>query len=89
MSNIIKRLASDEELTHSQTWEEWQSGDAKTFTYSYDQDVCFVVQAGACVINSKTNDPVAIAAGDHITIEAGVDAMWNISEPIINRFRYL
>ena len=68
MSNIIKRHASDQELTECQAWDLWESGEAETFTYSYEQDVCFVVQAGASVINSKTNKPVVIEAGDHITI---------------------
>jgi len=89
MRNIIKRQANDQELTDCLTWEIWESGDAKTFIFSYDQDVCFVVQEGESVINSKTNDPIFIKAGDHITIEAGVDAVWDISRPIINRYRYI
>ena len=87
MSRIIQRQATDPELTESQQWQLWQSEDSTTFSYTYDQSVCFVVQAGGAVINSKTNAPVAIVAGDHVTIMAGVEAVWDISHPIINRFQ--
>ncbi|WP_260954333.1 cupin domain-containing protein [Pseudomonas citri] len=89
MSHITQRQASASEKEQSQGWELWESGETDSFEYTYDQDVQFVVQSGKAVIHSTTHEPVAISAGNHVTIRKGVEAKWAISEPIVNRYQYL
>ena len=89
MTTITVRQASPEELAHCQTWSLWESGDTDRFTYQYDQDVQFVVQRGEAVIHSQGNAPVTLAAGKHVTIRKGVDAIWAIRAAVVNRYQYL
>ncbi|QHW08393.1 cupin domain-containing protein [Pseudomonas putida] len=89
MTVIIKRQATPEEQQASQHWALWESGETDRFAYQYDQDVQFVVQSGEAVIHSPGNPPVAIAAGNHVTIRKGVDGLWAIRTPVVNRYQYL
>ncbi|WP_116473916.1 cupin domain-containing protein [Zobellella maritima] len=89
MSLITLRQASDEEKQRCQDWELWESGDTDRFSYSYDQDVQFIVQRGEAIIHSPTNEPVAIGPGCHVTIHKGVEGSWAISSPVVNRYQYL
>jgi uncharacterized cupin superfamily protein len=89
MSSIIQRQATEEEQHRSRQWELWESGDTDHFQHDYDRDVQFVVQSGAAVIHSADHPPVAIAAGDHVTVRKGVQGRWMISSPIVNRYQYL
>ncbi|MFJ4344145.1 cupin domain-containing protein [Pseudomonas sp. NPDC089401] len=89
MTTISKRQATPEEQQGCQAWALWESGDTDRFAYQYDQDVQFVVQCGEAVIHSPGNPPVAIAAGDHVTIRKGLDGLWAISAPVVNRYQYL
>ncbi len=88
MTRIAHRAASDEERKQCQTWALWESGETDRFEYHYDQDVEFVVQQGAAIIQSAGNAPVAIAAGSHVSIGKGVHAVWAISAPVTNRYHY-
>ena len=89
MSKISRRKASTDEKSLSQDWELWESGETSRFEYHYDKDVHFVVQQGSAVIFSQHNQPVSIEPGDHVTIEKGVEGIWEISSPIVNRYEYL
>ncbi|MGJ7551777.1 cupin domain-containing protein [Pseudomonas alloputida] len=89
MTTIIQRQATAEEQQASQNWALWESGETDRFAYQYDQDVQFVVQSGEAVIYSPDNPPVAIAAGNHVTIRKGVDGLWAIRTPVVNRYQYL
>jgi uncharacterized cupin superfamily protein len=89
MSQIERREASGTEREQCRNWEIWESGDTDRFEYSYDQDVQFVVQSGEAVIHSHSNPPVAISPGNHVTIRKGVEAVWKISSPIVNRYQYI
>lgn len=89
MTTITQRGASSDEQIRSQDWALWESGDTDRFEYTYDQDVQFIVQHGAAVIHSQGNTPVAIKVGDHVTIRKGVQGIWDISVPIVNRYQYL
>jgi len=88
MSKISRRKASTDEKSISQDWELWESGEAHRFEYHYDKDVQFVVQQGCAVIFSQHNQPVSIETGDFVTIETGVEGVWEISSPIVNRYQY-
>lgn len=89
MSLITVRQASDNEKEDCQEWELWESGETDSFEYTYDQDVCFIVQSGSAVIHSQTDAPVSISAGSRVTIRQGVEGRWDIKEPIVNRYHYL
>jgi uncharacterized cupin superfamily protein len=89
MTVISKRQATAQEQQASQAWALWESGATDRFAYQYDQDVQFVVQSGDAVIHSPGNPPVAIAAGDHVTIRKGTDGLWAIGTPVVNRYQYL
>ncbi|MFJ4067716.1 cupin domain-containing protein [Pseudomonas sp. NPDC089996] len=89
MTTIIQREATPNEQARAQDWELWESGNTDRFEYIYDQDVQFIVQQGAAVIHSQYNEPVAVKAGDHVTIRKGVQGIWDISSPIVNRYQYL
>lgn len=88
MTKIVKRRATPEESLVCGEWELWESGDVDRFEYQYDQDVQFVVQSGNAVIFSQHNAPVAIEPGDHVHIGKGVEGVWEISAPIVNRYKY-
>lgn len=89
MTTITVRQATPQELENCQAWSLWESGETDRFTYQYDQDVEFVVQRGEAVIHSQSNAPVAIAAGNHVTIRKGVDGIWAIRTAVVNRYQYL
>ena len=89
MTLISVRQATEAEQQGSESWEVWESGDMQVFEYSYDQDVCFIGQAGEAVIHSQSDAPVAIAPGCHVTIRQGMEGRWEISAPIVNRYQYL
>lgn len=88
MSRMMQRPASAEERQQCQEWALWESGDIERFEYHYEQDVEFIVQQGAAVIRCADQPPLDIAAGSHVTIVRGVHAVWTISAPISNRYRY-
>jgi uncharacterized cupin superfamily protein len=89
MTTISQRRATAHEQAQARDWALWESGDADRFEYFYEQDVHFVVQRGAAVIHGQDHAPVAIAAGDHVTIGKGVQGVWEISSPIVNRYQLL
>ncbi|MGY2169542.1 hypothetical protein [Pseudomonas gingeri] len=89
MSKIVQRQATSDEKAQCLGWELWESGEVDQFVYRYDQDVQFVVQDGKAIIYSQFNEPVPIGPGCHVTIRKGVDGVWEISSPIVNRYKYL
>lgn len=89
MSRIIHRQANAEEKEQCQNWDLWESGNTHRFEHSYNQDVHFIVQQGEAIIRSATNTPVLISPGSHVTIYKGVEGVWEINSPIINRYQYL
>ena len=89
MTVIIQRNATPEEMEQCQSWDLWESGNIDRFVYEYDQDVQFVVQSGEAVIHSPNNAPVRIAPGNHVTVKKGVDGIWSINSPVVNRYKYI
>jgi len=89
MSHIFVRPATQDELNDCQSWDLWESGDAKTFEYKYEQDVQFVVQSGDAVILTQCDMKVTISQGSFVYITQGLEGYWQISSPIRNRYIYL
>lgn len=84
MSLIVKNKV-DKSIIDTTYWDVWESGELDVFEYSYDQDVCFVVQSGEATIHSKNCDPMNVKSGDVVEISKGFEGFWEIKSPIINK----
>ena len=82
------RKPTREQITAATDWQVWQHDGQEPFEYQYEQSVRFLVMEGAALIEVVGDKSYSISQGDLVTVAKGVEAKWDITAPITNRFTY-
>lgn len=82
-----RRKATEDTKRKIKGWEIWECGDP-SFEYSYDRTVTMFVHEGAASLDFADGSSVDIEPGDTLTVLAGAQASWSISDPIRNSYMY-
>lgn len=88
MQAITARKATEDEIRTCEIWDLWESGDISHFEHFYDQDTQFITLSGSAVIHVQGCAPVVVEPGVCVRILKGAQGRWDISAPIVNRYRY-
>ena len=68
-------------------WEVWTCADPE-FRNFYDRTVTLIVRRGRARLSFEGGGTADLEPGDTMTIRAGARAVWEITEPIENSYRY-
>lgn len=85
--HYVSRSATEADLRQIENWEHWHCADAE-YRHDYDRPVTLYVHSGAATVAFLDCGSVELQAGDLLTIRKDAKAVWRISQPIHNSYKY-
>lgn len=68
-------------------WPVWQK-EVSRFPWHYSSEETAYLLAGAVTVTPKGGAPVSLVAGDLVTFAAGLECVWEVTQPLRKHYRF-
>ena len=84
----IERLSKEDlESKGIFNWPIWEK-EVSRFSWHYDsQERCYIIE-GRARVEPESGETVEFGAGDFVIFPAGLDCVWDISEPVKKHYNF-